>query len=525
MRSATRFVAWWLGCSVVLLAGCNALIGIEDLSSEGGDASAQGPEGGNGGGRKDGGSSSGTGGKSGVDRDGGAGSSGNGGVGGKGGSSGKGGEGGGAAGDEAGASGSEADGGTPDGGTPDSGTGPVTPTVHGKVIDYYRNPVPGVAVQIGSASTTTDASGEFTLDDVSDTYDTSLTVTAQRYGNPEVAGWLFVGLTRRDPTFQVYRGLPLTSGNVDVKIQNVTFPMPSDDKIEVAFSSGNGQYNLGLDAMETNTSIDWEGLAQVSGTAHALRWSNASTTPYLPTAYLARDDHPLALDETAGANLEIDLMSSANLPTGLVSGTATGPAFADRANAVFLRYDDGAAIQLVDERSAPDSYSYLVPSLPNTSIVVAASVNTSSYAPFAVAYADAVTPGTSGISLVVPSPATPLTPGGGTSNVTPDTNFTWSGSDQVYMVRFENVNFYETYYVITAAKEAHIPAPPITNLPLSANADYTWSVRTHIKYDSVDDATGATGFLDAYCYGEISGPAHGNGTHTRSTELAFKTAP
>jgi hypothetical protein len=41
----------------------------------------------------------------------------------------------------------------------------------------------------------------------------------------------------------------------------------------------------------------------------------------------------------------------------------------------------------------------------------------------------------------------------------------------------------------------------------------------------VDDATGPNGFLDAYCTGEVSGPAHGNGTHTQSTELLFTTAP
>jgi hypothetical protein len=50
-------------------------------------------------------------------------------------------------------------------------------------------------------------------------------------------------------------------------------------------------------------------------------------------------------------------------------------------------------------------------------------------------------------------------------------------------------------------------------------------VSTHNHYDSVDDATGPDGFLDAYCTGEISGPARGNGTHTDSARLTFKTAP
>ena len=77
----------------------------------------------------------------------------------------------------------------------------------------------------------------------------------------------------------------------------------------------------------------------------------------------------------------------------------------------------------------------------------------------------------------------------------------------------------------TSAYEAHIPSPPLTNLPLAANADYKWSARTQLAKSSVDEATGPEGFLDTYCGGAIGGPSRGAGTHTESGELFLATTP
>ena len=89
----------------------------------------------------------------------------------------------------------------------------------------------------------------------------------------------------------------------------------------------------------------------------------------------------------------------------------------------------------------------------------------------------------------------------------------------------ESDHFYEAYYVVTADKQATLPVPPRSDLPLSANEPYHWQVQTHNHYATVDDATGPDGLFDAYCYGQLRGPKRGHGTHTESTWFAFTTPP
>jgi len=530
---SSRMQACWLSglALAVLLAGCGSLLGIEELSSEGGDASTGDP---------DGGGSAGKGGSTGKGGSGGSGNAGRGGNGGNGGSgeagAGSGGNGGSRGAGNAGSSGEGGEGGTDaagsggsdagDGGT--DGGPPPDPTVTGKVIDYYRNPIKDVVVKIGESMTTTNAAGEFTVEDVAATYDVALTVSAKRYGatKPEISAWLFVGLTRRDPTLQVYRGLPLVSGNVSITTNN-TFPLPNNDEFELAFGSAYGEYNTNPSGMLYNPSFSWEGPDAINGTVHALRWTNAAGPPAVPSMYLAHQEQAVGLNVNTAAAVTLDLSSAAPLPSSTVSGTATSPSFADNINAVYLRYSDNASIQLVSDYTAPETFSYTVPSgIANSAIVVATTVNSPSYAPFAVAYKDGITPGTTGIAIAVPNPATLLTPSGGSSNITNNDTFKWTGDvDQVYVFHAESVDFFESYWVVTTAKEAHLPSPPTTNLPLLANAEYVWSVSTHIPKATVDEATGPEGFLDAYCYGTIAGPSRGHGSHTVSGKFLFTTAP
>jgi hypothetical protein len=532
MSSRTQ-ASWLSGLALaVVLAGCGSLLGIEELSSEGGDASTGDPDGGGGAGR---GGNSGNGGRGGSG--GSAGRSGNGGSGGgagegeagagNGGSGNAGASGNGGMGGEAGTDAAGSGGSDPEDGGVDSGP-PGSPTVTGRVIDYYRNPIKDVVVKIGESMTTTNASGEFTVEEVAATYDVALTVSAKRYGatKPEISAWLFVGLTRRDPTLQVYRGQPLVSGNVMITTNN-TFPLPSNDELELAFGSAYGEYNTSPSGMLYNPSFSWEGPDAINGTVHALRWTNAAGPPAVPSMYLAHQEQAVGLNVTTAAAITLDLSSAAPLPSSTVAGTATSPSFADRINAVYLRYSDNASIQLVSDYTAPETFSYTVPSgIANSAIVVATTVNSPSYAPFAVAYKDAITPGTTGIAIAVPNPATLLSPGGGSSNITNNDTFKWTGDeDQVYVFHAESVDFFESYWVVTNAKEAHLPSPPTTNLPLLANAQYVWSVSTHIPKATVDEATGPEGFLDAYCYGTIAGPSRGHGSHTVSAKFLFTTAP
>jgi len=79
-----------------------------------------------------------------------------------------------------------------DGGVSEGGP-PIT--VHGTVIDYWRHRVPNIDVFLGTATTKTDANGQFTFNNVSPPYDIGL---ALRLGQLQFGGaedaWLFRGL-------------------------------------------------------------------------------------------------------------------------------------------------------------------------------------------------------------------------------------------------------------------------------------------------------------------------------------------
>jgi hypothetical protein len=290
------------------------------------------------------------------------------------------------------------------------------------------------------------------------------------------------------------------------------------------FAGTYGGYDAELTSATVTGSFNWEGPPDVQGHIHAIRLVN-SASPALPTSYLAHATAPLALDDNATTSFTLDLASAAPLANGVVSGDVTGGGAGTRVNHVFVRFPDDAAVQVLSHYSTADAFSYLVPSIPNASITVAAARSSLAYPPFAVAYREGVAPGQDNVDLEIPVPATLGTPAANATNVDATTMFSWSGPDQVYMFAAKRVNFAETYYVITAHKQATLPLAHVSVPGYVANTAYTWSVRTHRPFATVDDATGAEGYLDSYCYDRLRGPRRGSGSHTQTGNSTFTSAP
>jgi len=504
-----------------LLCGCSALLGIEELSSEPGTSTDAGDGGGAGTDREDSGTAPDMDAAVSVVMDGSTasdmdGSTGDAGLDG---------------GDTTPLDAGDADTGNPDSGadsgTPDSGPPPDL-TVTGKVIDYFGKPVGGAVVTVDGTSVASAGDGTFTLTNAGATYDVGLTLTVPRYGGTEVSGWLYVGLTRRDPTLQVYRGLPLDYGYVDQTITNVSFPLANGERIDAAFAGSYGTYGDFTSSITTASqsyTTDWQGPAMVPGTVHALRWLDATAAPNLPTSYLAVTSSPLTLDDSSTVSLSLDLMSAGPLSAATVSGTVSAGGPPDRVNRVFVRFNDDAAIRVVDDGSATNAFSYLVPTIANSSVTVVAIAETSGFAPLAVAYADGIAPGTSGIALTLPTPAAPVLPSASATNVTASTDFSWTGPNQVYIFHATSLDYYEDFYVVTARQTARLPAPPLTALVLEPSPynTYEWSVAAHGGITTVDQAAGPEGHLGPYDSERISGPRHGNGTYSDSQHRTFTT--
>jgi hypothetical protein len=504
MSNIVRFTPW--ACTLALAAACNAIVGIEDVH--------EGPRPGAGGAPAEGGANAdaGTTAKGGSD----------GAVppeGGRdaepmGGSPGLAGD---------GPSSSAGDG---SGGTPEPTTGRVT----GRVIDFWRHPLPNISVQVGDTLVTTDKNGTFTVEDVPEKYDVSMAYTYTSYF--QVAAWAYLGLTRRDPTLQMYVGSTSRSGDLDV-----TFvPKPTlgtNQKIAVAVGGPDGADTYdSVPASGTSEFPDWYGPATASQTGHGLLWQ--TNAQKLPTSYIGYDSALLQLGETATTTLTLDLTPS-TMASANVQGTVTPAGFSTRHNLMFLRFASNATIQLVDESGGANTFSYLAPSVPNSTIMVAATEGFA-FEGYGVAYIDGLAPGAKP-KLAIPTPMTPATPSPGTTKVDGRTRFSFGGETPgPYVVNFSSqdpedpnapASRYQAIYVVTADKNFTLPSFLGGGFTLDPDRRYIWAVTTHGPYDSVDELANPDGFLDPFSWDEKAprGPSRGQGEFTNSDILEFRTAP
>jgi hypothetical protein len=503
-----------LVASSALACACSAILGIEDLKSGSppdagsGDAAsgAGGSSGGGGGLSGSGGSPMGGGGSSGA-----------------GGSAG--GSAGGAGGGASGASGASAGGSGGSLGNPDAGPDGSAPSpVQGTVIDFWGHKLAGVPVTIGATTVQTDQNGVFTIPGVEGSYDVSLVVTTTINGGAANLGWMWKGLTRKDPTLQVYRGLPPRSGEVLLHVSGASFPLTSTQTIGWSFAGADGEFADTLDSKDTDyLSAVWSGNPSTQGVVHALFWT-FSGTQSLPTKYLATDSGTLALNETAAGSISFDL-TPGTVPLDTISGKVTTSLTTDRENDIYVRWQDGAAIEVVQDGNPQSTYSYSVPTINGAGITVAASTGSSGFPPYAVAYRDDVAPGQTNVDLTIPTAAVPVSPVTGATGVGASTTFHWSGGGKVSLFTVAFSATYDTMFVVTADKQEGLPSFPASGFTIPASTDCEWYVESHGAFATVDDATGPGGMLDAFSNGTPRGPKRGTSSYTESEHRTFTTAP
>jgi hypothetical protein len=410
----------------------------------------------------------------------------------------------------------------------DSGTAsePVDPEgpIEGRVIDYFENAVLGAMITLNGETVTTDGDGGFAFGPTPRIYSIGVAAETPRLAGTEQNGYLFVNLSRRNPTLQVYRGLPKRSVNVTHNVDGVTFPIPSTEKIPMDLAGDYGGFSEELASATVTRAGEWEGPSEVQGHAHAIHYVHAASSPQLPTAYLAHASQSVALEAEMTTSVTFNLSSTAAVLTAsTVSGSVTGAGASRRVNDVFVRFPDDAAVRVISHIIATDPFSYLVPSIATSSIAVAAMRDHITAPPYAVAYVEGLSPGANDIELIIPAPTSLRSPATGETNVDSDTEFSWSGPDQVYMFVVDAVFSYDNFYVVTSEKRAKIPVDSVMLPSLRLDSVYEWSVRTHRKFATVDEATGPTGYLDSFCYGRLRGPRRDSSSHTESELRSFTT--
>jgi hypothetical protein len=203
----------------------------------------------------------------------------------------------------------------------------------------------------------------------------------------------------------------------------------------------------------------------------------------------------------------------------------------DRANSVFLRFDGGAVMQLVDD-DGPNSFSYLVPTIPKSTITVAASEGWDEYdGPYAIVYKTGLAAADKP-ALKIPTPATLAAPADDTTGVTSTTKFSFTSpasNPGPFVVHFQNDDLmgpFEHLWVVTAEKQLTIPDVLDGGFALNADNFHKWNVETHGAFTSVDEMMGPDGFWDLFTWedGPV-GPLTDDGAWTVSGTRWFATAP
>jgi hypothetical protein len=262
-------------------------------------------------------------------------------------------------------------------------------------------------------------------------------------------------------------------------------------------------------------------------TMHALLWEFAGAND-LPTEYLAYTKAPGVIAEGEANTFMPDMSPASNIPSGNVTGTVTSAmSSGERVNSAFVRFAnaDGstAAIHVVNDDSGPNNFTYLVPNLPQGSIVVAASQGDAYDGPFAIAFRDSLAPGAT-TTLEIPAAPTLLAPTPGFTGATADTEFQWVGGSGPYVLSYIDQDFYQGAFVVTANTKTTLPSFP--GFSLRAGGEHRWTVETHGSFASMDALAGPQGYIQAMTDGGAPrGPRRGDGTFATSTWFQVFVAP
>ncbi|HYP99100.1 MAG TPA: hypothetical protein VER96_10515 [Polyangiaceae bacterium] len=541
--------------SLLTLAACSSLLGIEELH--------EGPTPGGGTGAESGAESAGRGGASGAGKGGSAGKaqggnnnsnagtvgdtageagvagdgttqggSGNGGsagsVGGSAGKAGGSGGNGGSAGKTGGSSGNGGSGGSV-GGT----------TVTGHVIDYWGHQLSGIPVEIGGTKVTTDAQGAFTIPNVAAQYDASLIVKVA--DTAETAGWVFQGLTRRDPTLQVYLDLVSHSQYLDVEGgAGLTTALTGSRTFSVAVAGPDGQDEF-KDVKPDNFTEghpSWRGPTTTQETAYGLVWQPDANG--LPSSYVAFDSKTLALNSGSSSNALVTFdMTPGTINASAISGTVTPGGSSERENWAFVQFPTNAAITVARDKTGANTFSYLAPALTGSSMVFCATEGDAYTGGYALVHKDGLAPGTTGITAKLPLPASGLavSPAADSTKVSSTTVFSFqpgTGSTGPFLLEFDNLDASSMEHLLIVTAKTSFTLPKVVNdtYALLPGQKYYWRVQTHGVFANVDAMAGTTGYLDEfsgtdYLYGFPSpaGPRHGDGAFTISANQNITLAP
>lgn len=429
--------------------------------------------------------------------------------------------------------GGAAGGATSTGGAGAGGAVQVGSTVTGHVIDSRQHKLSGVTVEIAGKQVTTDSDGTFTVSDVPAVYNASLVVHYFLNAVSQTHAYFYQGLSRRDPTLQVYQGLGAQSQTLDATFSGTDQSATGTRTITLSLGGADGAFEL-RDAPKPTLSreITWVGAAATQEQAHALVWQNNATSG-LPEGYYAYATSPIMLSSATTAHVALGLsLLPSTIASSPITGTVTPAGFSDRTNSVSVRFSSGATMRLVSTTPTTNTFSYLVPTLTDGTITFAAGEGCSPTSTgCGIVHKSGLSGGGAALSMKIPSPVTNLTLTPATA-VDQNTVFSWtpsmgSGGPFVSML-INGTSGNDRLYVISNEHSFKLPSVLSGMYSLVHGESYRWQIETHGNPASVDDMAGPSGFIDAFStnHSDFSplGKRPGDGAYTLSVATFFKVA-
>jgi hypothetical protein len=397
--------------------------------------------------------------------------------------------------------------------------------VKGKVIDVWGGPVANLTLDVGKTETSTDAKGAFTVANVPVPYDVSLSTDS--------GSWIFQGLTRPDPTLQVLAS-PL-SQSTDISIPLTKIAVGASDTLSIANGTATGSVESDGVTPDPTFPFDsfpsWDGATTTASTFHLLEWTIDAKS--LPTAYKGYVAVPLSLTANVDGSLPAPTLAAVTSKAAVTGSAVQNPldAALSRTNSVFVQFTSGAHIQVVEDQAGPATFSYLAPTLTNSTITVAAWEGTEE-GPLGLIHKDGLKPGDATGALTIPGPPKPKTlldP----DHVDENTTLSFAagtGNAGAFVVGIE-LDGGNVLRVVTTKKSIVIKdlIGSVFTLAHAAPGDtpiqYYWWVETHGSYATVDAMAGTSGYIDEFGVNFITPVSihQTDGSYTSSALFGFTT--
>jgi hypothetical protein len=400
-----------------------------------------------------------------------------------------------------------------------------TVTVNGTVVDEYGVPFGGQTVLISSGafneSTVSGASGAFTMANVPTPYNATIPNSSLLQAGSCPIAVEYVGLTRNDPTLtDVSLGLGSNRGaTLGGQLTGGKYPEPSGYVTDLVIASPQISLAQNLGDQSSGvylTTVNWQGPTSTSVTLYALQIQNDADSG-LPVAYpgygtlggvMLQDGANFATQDVSLDPVSMATLSgSVNLPSG----------YTVFSKSVALLAFPGVVLPLLGDGSNSASFSYAMPTIPSTSLLVG--VTAASSNPPGLGFAQKVLMAGQDETLSVPAAPSLLLPEDGVTGVTSATQFSWTqflGGIHVLAVLPVSSNCSESVFVFTAATAANIPDLSNAGLRMLPDTNYSWFVNGIAPVATID-ALASPGAFATLNFGNLQ--------QADSASQSFTTSP